>query len=137
MDNPDSKSLPGNMELRNFGYVMAGACVALFGLGLPWLLDRPWPTWPWIVAAIFAGLGKLSPGSLKVVFRMWMKFGIAMSKVTTPLVLGIVFYLVITPFGLIMRLFGRDPLTHDADPACRSYRVASLDRKPEDMERPF
>jgi ABC-type uncharacterized transport system permease subunit len=125
------------MELRNFGYVMAGAFVALFGLGLPWLLDHPWPTWPWIVAAIFAGFGKFSPESLKIVFRIWMKFGSAMSKVMTPLVLGIVFYLVITPFGLVMRLFGRDPLTHHADPACNSYRVTSVDPKPENMERPF
>jgi len=135
----DKKEIPqpDKKDLRDFGYVMATAIVVLFGLVLPWALDRPLLLWPWIVAAGFAGLGRFQPALLGPVFRLWMKFGLAISKITTPLILGIVFFLVITPFGIVMRIFGRDPLARKPDLDCESYRIPSERPEPGDMERPF
>ena len=128
---------PDKKGLRNFGYVMACAVVALFGLLLPWALDRPQLLWPWVAAAILAGLGCFKPASLAPLFHLWMKFGLAMNKITTPLILGIVFFLVITPFGVVMRIFDRDPLERNRDFDCESYRIPSEQPEPGDIERPF
>ena len=64
------------------------------------------------VALIGAGL--VIPGHLGPVNRAWMGLAEAISKVTTPIFMGIVFYIVIAPVGLLMRLFGRNPISHRA-----------------------
>lgn len=67
----------------------------------------------------FAGLGGLlvaagllMPGRMGPIHRAWMGFALAISKVTTPIFMGIVFFLVIMPVGLVMRLLGRNPIRH-------------------------
>lgn len=62
------------------------------------------------VALILAGL--LIPGRLGPVNRAWMGVAHVISKVTTPIFLAIVYFLVISPMGVLMRLFGRNPLVH-------------------------
>ncbi len=114
--------------LREFAFVTAGLFSVLFGLLLPWLFNATYPTWPWLLGAVLAAWGILAPTTLRPVYRGWMTFGLLLNRVTTPLVLGIVFYLVIFPIGLIMRMSGRDPMSRNFDDGADSYRVAS--RKP-------
>ena len=83
--------------LREFGFVTGAIVVAIFGLLVPWLLDKTLPLWPWIVAAPLWVLAAVYPKWLKPVYRGWMRFGIFASRITTPIILGIVFYLVISP----------------------------------------
>ena len=128
---------PDKKSLRNFGYLMAVAMVILFGLAMPWITDHRFTVWPWPVAMILAGLGHYRPHSLAPLFRLWMRLGLAISRVTTPLILGVVFFVVITPFGAVMRMFGWDPLAREQDSDCESYRVTSEQPEPGDMERPF
>jgi len=64
-------------------------------------------------------LGLVIPGHLGPLYRAWMGLALAISKVTTPIFMGIVFFLVITPIGFLMRLFGKRPLRYD--PAAPSY----------------
>jgi hypothetical protein len=68
---------------------------------------------------ILAGL--VVPGQLGPVQRGWMGLALLISKVTTPVFMGIVFFIVIAPVGLLMRLFGRNPIKHKA--VNRSYWV--------------
>ncbi len=63
-------------------------------------------------ALLLAGL--LIPGHLGPVNRAWMGLALAISKVTTPIFMGVVFFIVIAPAGLLMRLFGRNPIRHRA-----------------------
>jgi hypothetical protein len=63
-------------------------------------------------ALILAAL--VIPGQLGPVNRAWMGLAEAISKVTTPIFMGIVFFIVIAPVGLLMRLFGRNPISHRA-----------------------
>ena len=123
--------------LREFGFVMAAVVGGLFGLFLPWVFDRPWPTWPWVIAVPFAFAGLVFPSGLKSVYRGWMRLGHAIGMITTPLILGILFYLVITPIGLARRVLGKDTLKKQFDPDCESYRVTNKDSTTADMERPF
>ena len=59
-------------------------------------------------ALLVAGL--LVPGKLGPVYRAWMGFALLLSKVTTPIFMGIVFFLTILPIGLLIRLFKRNPI---------------------------
>ncbi len=123
--------------LRDFGLVTGGIFVALFGLFFPWVLELSFPTWPWVLGGILAIWGLAAPATLRPIYRVWMKFGLLLSKITTPIVLGIVFFLVIFPTGLVMRSFGRDPMKRQIDSEVTSYRVPSNKQPKETMERPF
>ncbi len=123
--------------LRDFGLVTGGIIALLFGLFLPWLLESGFPIWPWVVAGVLAVWGVIAPMSLQPIYRLWMKLGLLLSRITTPIILGIVFYLLIWPMGLVMRIFGRDPMARRLDGTAKTYRVISHKAPKENMERPF
>ena len=122
--------------LREFALVTSGVIVGLFGLLLPWLFDLAWPAWPWSLAVILSALGFIAPLALRPVYKLWMQFGLILSRITTPIIMGLVFYLVITPMGLIRRLKSGDPMARDFNTS-ESYRVPSEKRPAKSMERPF
>jgi hypothetical protein len=110
---------------------------AVFGLALPWLLEHQVPIWPWLVAGALLGLATAAPLLLRPVFRAWMAFGLVMSRITTPLVLGILFVLVVTPIARVRALRGNDPLARRFMPGAGSYRITSKPSTADDLERPF
>ncbi len=123
--------------LRKFGLTTGVAVVILFGLFFPWLLELTWPAWPWLVAAVFWSLALFNPPWLRRIYRGWMRFGLLASRVTTPLVLGIVFFAMISPMAVVRRFFGRDPMQRALEPDRKSYRVQSAKNPRERLERPF
>lgn len=123
--------------LREFALVTGGIVAGLFGLFFPWLLETRFPLWPWLVAGVLTVWGLVAPLSLQPVYRGWMRLGLLLGRITTPIILGTVFYLLIWPMGLIMRLFGRDPMTRRLEDAIESYRVESHKPPKQNMERPF
>lgn len=124
--------------LRDFGLIVGGIFAGIFGLLLPLLHgDFPPPAWPWIIAVPLLVLAIASPGTLKPVYKIWMRIGLFLSKIMTPLWMGLVFYLLVMPMGLIMRQFAKDPMQRGFEPATSTYRVASQLRPKESMERPF
>jgi hypothetical protein len=124
-------------ELRKFALTTGGILALLFGLFFPWLLDARFPIWPWIVAGLLGAWGLVAPLSLQPLYRAWMKFGLLLGKITTPLILGIVFYGLILPMGLVMRLAGHDPMARRIDDATESYRITRAKPPRKNMERPF
>ena len=123
--------------LRNFGLTTGIAIVVIFGLFFPWLLERDWPTWPWVIAGALWALALVQPPWLRPVYRGWMRFGLLASRVMTPLVLGIVYFVMISPMALLMRLLGKDPLRRTLDPERQSYRVDSTKSPRDKLEKPF
>lgn len=120
-------------EGRRFGLPVGGAFLALAAL-FWW---REWPTASAIAAAagvLFVTAGLLVPTRLRPVQRVWMAMAHAISKLTTPIVMGIIFFGVITPIGLIARLLRHRPLT-------RTGASLWVDREPDrrrsDLERQF
>lgn len=110
---------------RAFGFVFAG----VFLLIAVWpLIHRETPRW-WAlaIAAVFALVALVKPRLLARLNRLWMKVGILLGKVVSPIALGILFYGVITPIGAIIRLAGKDPLRLKFDPGADSYWI---ERKP-------
>ena len=108
-------------EGRKFA-LTGGAAFLVLGALLWWREVRTAAT---VVAATGATLGLAGlviPGLLTPVFRAWMGLAHLISRVTTPIFLGIVYFGVLTPIGLLMRLFGRNPLVRRV--ADDSYFVA-------------
>ncbi len=123
--------------LREFGLTTGAIVLVLFGGLLPWVFEFTYPVWPWVVGAVLGLWAVLAPATLKPVYRLWMRLGLLLSRVTTPLIMGLVFFVIILPAGLLMRLFGKDPMARGFDDEASSYRVASRDAPKDHMEKPF
>ena len=123
--------------LRQFGLTTGAAVGAIFGLFFPWMLNLDWPAWPWVIAAGLGSLSLIRPVWLRWVYRGWMRFGLLASRVMTPLVLGIVFFVMIAPMAMVMRVMGKDPMQRALDPKQKSYRVQSGKNPKEKLEKPF
>lgn len=124
-------------ELRKFGLSTGAIVAVLFGMVIPWIWDLRYPLWPWIILAVLGGWGLIAPASLLPVYRNWMRFGLLISKITTPIIMGIVFFAVIMPVGVVMRIFGWDPMSRKFDDGLESYRVDSDHISVSTLEKPY
>lgn len=124
-------------SLRNFAWMFAAVVAGLFGLILPWLLDLDWPSAPWIIAIVFLVWGLVAPNTLRLFYRLWMRFGFAMNFFVTRIVLGVVFFIVLLPYGLVYRLRRKDPMHRTWDHNSHSYRVPSHKPGSRHMEKPY
>ncbi len=128
---------PDAAGLRRAALTTAAVLALLFGALLPWLLDRPFPVWPWAGGGLLAAWGLLAPASLAPLYRLWMRFGAALGWINSRIILGLLFYGLILPAGLLMRALGKDPLQRRLEADRDSYRVASKARPADHMEKPF
>jgi hypothetical protein len=109
-------------ELRKFG-LMVGGIFLVIGLW-PVIIRGDSPRiWVISVGGSLLGLGLALPSSLKHVHRIWMKIGHVLGYVNTRILLGVIFYGLITPMGLIMRLSGKDSMHRVLVPEANTYRV--------------
>ena len=123
--------------LRSFGFTTGAIVAVLFGLFFPWALDHAMPIWPGILSSVLIVWGFIAPVSLRPVYKGWMRFGLLMSRITTPLILGILFFGLITPISFILSLMKWDPLSRKLDAQVDSYRVKSRLLKKHNLEKPF
>jgi hypothetical protein len=123
-------------EARRFG-LLVGATFVVLG-ALQWWRGRPsFGLVLGTVGAVLLLLGVVRPGALVPVRRMWMGMATGISKVTTPIFMGVVYFGVLTPVGVVRRLFGSSPLK--SRPAGASHWVvrAARARVREDMQHQF
>ena len=97
--------LPTN---RNFGIIFS--IVFLIIALWPLLKQNDLRLWSLYISGIFFILGLLNSKLLLPLNKIWFKFGILLGSIIAPIVMGIVFFLVVTPTGLIMKLFRKDLL---------------------------
>lgn len=124
-------------QLRKFGLVLALGLIAIFGLLFPLLKERALPQWPYIIGAILLIPTCVQPMWLKIIYNPWMKLGHILGFINTRIILGFIFFGMITPMGLVMRLMGKDPMYRKYDKNLKSYRTISKAQDKEHMERPF
>ena len=124
-------------DLRKFGLLTGTIFAGLFGLLLPFMAKHSMPTWPFIVMAIFWVPALVYPKSLTYVYKIWMKIGEALGFVNSRIILGILFFVLITPIGLIKRTFGKDVMGKKYEPNLKSYRNSVKVKDPKHMEKPF
>lgn len=125
------------LGLRNFGLTFAAIVAALFGLVIPLLFSHQLPLWPWLVAFIMCTWSLLSPSSLKYIYRIWMRFGIVAGFINTRIILFLLFFVIFFPVGLVMRVFGSDPMARKLTKQEKTYRVKSIQRNKQHFERPY
>ena len=104
MNNKNIK-IPSN---RNFGIVFF---IVFFIVSFyPLLNNETIRFWALIISLIFLFLGILNSKILTPLNKMWFKFGIFLGKIISPFIMGIIFFFVVTPIGLLMKLFKKDLL---------------------------
>jgi hypothetical protein len=104
---------------RAFGFVFA----VFFAVIGAWpLLGARSPRW-WALALglLFALAAVSRPDALAGLNRLWMRLGLLLGRVVSPMALGVLFFFVVTPTGLLMRLTGKDPLLLKRDAGAASY----------------
>lgn len=115
------KPRPSDKALRSFAGIMAIACVIL-GLALL-MRGNPEFLLAWAIATLFFVTGAIRPKWLYWVHFIWMKFAFVLAWINTRLLLGIIFYFILTPVSLAMRLFRFDPLDRAFDRNKTSYWI--------------
>ena len=76
----------------------------------PLINDGNLRIWSFVISIIFLILGILNSKILNPLNKIWFKFGLLLGKIISPIVMGIIFFIVVTPTGLILRLFQKDVL---------------------------
>jgi ABC-type uncharacterized transport system permease subunit len=108
-------------ELRKFALTMFCA-LGILGSFLVWR-RRDIGFVLWGIGSVALLIAWVRPRALKPVYKYWMKLAIALGFVTSHVVLGLLYYLVFTPLGLVMRLLGKNPLVLQPDKGLKSYWV--------------
>ncbi len=116
------KTVPNTRkQLRQFG-LMVGLILA--GLGLWRLYKGDWET-PrvvlWVIGGFLSASGLFAPVLLKPLYTAWMKLAHGLAYVNTRLILTLIYFLMITPIGLLMRLFKGDILSEKFDKKASTY----------------
>lgn len=123
--------------LRNFGLTLGFVFIGAFGLLLPLLFSKPLPSWPFVIGTIILIPTMLRPNWLKIIYHPWMKIGHLLGWINTRIILGMIFFALITPIGLIRRLLGKDTLGLEFDKKAKTYRAVVPAQSIQHMEKPF
>jgi|TARA_B110000483_G_scaffold198450_1_gene237650 hypothetical protein len=111
---------------RSFGVVFS--IVFLILALLPLINGNSIRIWLVILSLIFFILGLLNSNILFPLNRIWFKFGIILGGIVSPIIMGLVFFLVVTPTSLILRLFKKDVLSLKKNDSM-TYWIKKLDKK--------
>ena len=93
---------------RNFGIVFF--IVFLLVAVYPILKGNDLRIWSLLISFAFLILGLINSKLLTPLNKLWFKFGLLLGKIITPLIMGFIFFIVVTPIGILMRLLGKDLL---------------------------
>ncbi|NCF64037.1 MAG: hypothetical protein GWP58_14395 [Gammaproteobacteria bacterium] len=142
----ETERQPDVNDLRKFGLIFGGIIYGIFGALLPVLsnsvavlMENPKliPMWPWLLGVIIQILAVVHPGSLRRLQTLWLFFAAIAGWINTRIILILLFYLMILPIGLIMRILGKDPMRRNMDTDAKSYRIPVTPRQPEHMRNPY
>ena len=106
---------------RSFAWVFT-ACFAALALWPVWR-GRPVRWWGLGVALLVFLAGLVRPSVLRIPNLIWFRFGTLLNRIISPVVTSLMFFLVFTPFALILRMAGKDLLRLRRDPAAASYWI--------------
>lgn len=130
----DEKLLNASPEdLRKFGLLSGAIIAVLFGLLFPWLFNYSIPKWPWVLSTVLVLWGLIHPVSLKVIYNPWLKIGAIMGWINSRIILGFIFYFIITPAGFIVKIAGKK-LISGLDGNAESYRETPKKTDKKQME---
>jgi Mg2+/Co2+ transporter CorB len=123
---------PNRRQLRSFGITLGIALLVIAGV-------LYWRTAPGVIAVSSIGVlllvvGFVAPAILGPLYKPWMALAVLLGFIMTRILLTLIFVLLFIPTGLLMRLFGRDPLRRKLDPDAKTYWIRKQ-YNPESRER--
>jgi hypothetical protein len=123
---------------RSFGLVffVVFLLVSLWPLTDEGLLTEKIKVVPLFISVVFLFLGLLNSKLLTPLNKLWFKFGITLGNIVAPIVMGIIYFLVVTPTGLIMKIIGKDLLNKKYDKNKKTYWILR-DKKITLMKKQF
>jgi len=124
-----------NHQLRSFGLIVATgfAIIALF----PILRGNSLRTWALVVSVLLAAMALLMPRALQPFYRVWMTLGEALGWVNSRVILGAVFFLLLTPIGAIRRVLGHDPMQLKFEPERSTYKTMRTKRPSSHLQQQY
>ena len=123
-------------QLRSFG-LLVGGVFAVIGFWPLLLRGEDYRTWALALALLLIAPTLIYPPALKPFHKVWMKLGHTLGWINTRIILGAVFYLVVTPIGIIRRLLGKDPMGKRLRADMESYRIVRKPRPASHLTRQY
>ena len=123
-------------ELRHFG-ILVGGIFAAIGFWPYVFQDEPARSWAIMLGGTLVALGTLMPQLLAPIHKGWMWIGHVLGWINTRILLGIVFYGIVTPLGWIGRLLGKDYMRLRLKEPVETYRHPKVPRPADHMQHPF
>ena len=125
-----------NQDLRKFGLIV-GSLFGLLGVWPALVHGRALRTWAVTLAGVLAFPALVFPRSLAHIHQNWMKVGHVLGWINTRIIMGVIFFVLFTPLGLVMDLMGKDPMLRCFEPNLDSYRVKKGTRPASHMNMQF
>jgi hypothetical protein len=123
-------------QLRTFA-LLVGGIFAVIGLWPAlWQGEAP-RLWAVLLSVGLVVPGVVWPRGLAPVYRGWMMLGQVLGWINTRILLGVIFFVLITPMGLVRRLLGKDSMRRSFEPEVETYRVVREPRPSSHLRRPF
>ena len=123
-------------ELRQFG-LLVGTVFTVIGLWPLVFRGEPWRLWAIGIGGLLIVFGGLLPQLLAPIHKGWMWVGHILGWINTRILLGIVFYGLVTPIGLVFRLLGKDTMRQGFAESSTTYRVVRSPRPSSHMKTQF
>ena len=119
---------------RSFGFLFF---VVFFAISFwPLISQGDLRLWAFILSLVFLVLGVLNSRFLTPLNKLWFKFGILLGSIVSPIVMGAVFFIIVTPMGLIMRFLGKDLLRINKNRTISTYWI-NRDKQKNSMKKQF
>lgn len=129
---------PHSDELKSFALTMSWAFPVVFGGFLPWLFSYNWQLWPFIISILLMSLYMLKPSLIFYPFKFWSIVGGVMGWVNTRIILGLSFYILIAPLGIVLRFVGKLQYKSKMQTnATSNYVKPEAESNKKNLENPF
>ena len=127
---------PTTKDLRQFGLLVGGVFSMIGAWPVVFRGESP-RLWAIILGGVLIILGAIVPQSLKQIHAGWMKLGHVLGAINTRIILGVIYYGLITPMGVVMRLMGKDSMHRAFRQDAATYRVVRAPRPRQHMGNQF
>ena len=122
-------------QLRSFGLILAAGFTVI--AVVPLIRGHNLRMWALVLGLVLGAIGLVLPAILKPVYRVWMALGEVLAWVNTRVILTLLYYIVIVPTGLILRMTGKDTMRLKFERDAESYRVVRDKREASHMLRQY
>jgi hypothetical protein len=130
------KTKTGKRELRSFGLIVGG-CFAIIAFAPRILRGENPRVWALVPAVLLVATALILPLALRSFHGFWMTIGEGLGWLNTKILLTLLYYFMIVPIGMILRVSGSDPMKRKLEQNAQTYRIPRKKREPAHMQRQY